>query len=187
MTNDVIALDLPNGLRGAPESSMTHIINTVDASTPPPTDPRSSAALGRRSQDTTPIAAQTHTPVATATRPEGDRRAMSAVGRPRRCLDCGDEYRASADGRCPACRLRESGASLADRDPALAAHWHPSKNGDLLPSQVTRYSSTPVWWLCPRCGHVRRCAPKSKSTHCSACRVRLAARAQSDEHAEETA
>lgn len=34
----------------------------------------------------------------------------------------------------------------------LAAEWHPTKNGSLLPSQVTAGSSKKVWWL-GKCGH----------------------------------
>lgn len=32
--------------------------------------------------------------------------------------------------------------------PGLAAQWHPTKNGDLTPDQVTRGSNQKRWWLC---------------------------------------
>src|SRR5712692_4946039 len=32
--------------------------------------------------------------------------------------------------------------------PEVAAEWHPSKNGDLTPSDVTRGSGRKVWWRC---------------------------------------
>lgn len=35
---------------------------------------------------------------------------------------------------------------LATKDPELAKEWHPSRNGDLLPTQVTLFSETSVWW-----------------------------------------
>lgn len=41
---------------------------------------------------------------------------------------------------------------LATIDPQLALEWHPTKNGDLLPTQVTAGSNKKVWWL-GRCGH----------------------------------
>lgn len=33
-------------------------------------------------------------------------------------------------------------------NPALASQWHPTKNGDLLPSHVTAASTKKIWWLC---------------------------------------
>ena len=36
--------------------------------------------------------------------------------------------------------------------PHLVKEWHPTKNGDLKPSEVTKGSDKKVWWLCPN-GH----------------------------------
>ena len=36
---------------------------------------------------------------------------------------------------------------LATINPELAAQWHPTKNGDLKPTQVTANSGYKVWWL----------------------------------------
>ena len=36
---------------------------------------------------------------------------------------------------------------LATINPKLAAQWHPTKNGDLKPTQVTANSGYKVWWL----------------------------------------
>ena len=38
---------------------------------------------------------------------------------------------------------------LATINPELAAQWHPTKNGDLKPTQVTANSRLKVWWLLP--------------------------------------
>ena len=38
---------------------------------------------------------------------------------------------------------------LATTNPELAAQWHPTKNGDLKPTQVTAGSTKKVWWLLP--------------------------------------
>ena len=38
---------------------------------------------------------------------------------------------------------------LATTNPELAAQWHPTKNGDLKPTYVTRGSHRKVWWLLP--------------------------------------
>ena len=39
--------------------------------------------------------------------------------------------------------------SLQYLSPTVAALWHPTKNGTLLPSQVSNKSSQTVWWKCP--------------------------------------
>ena len=38
--------------------------------------------------------------------------------------------------------------SLQSREPALALEWHETKNGPLLPTQVTVYCNKKVWWRC---------------------------------------
>ena len=40
-------------------------------------------------------------------------------------------------------------ASLLEKAPALAAQWHPTKNGSLTPADVTPGSNKKVWWECP--------------------------------------
>ena len=42
--------------------------------------------------------------------------------------------------------------SLAYRFPELAKEWHPVKNGDLTPNDVTVGSNKNVWWI-GKCGH----------------------------------
>lgn len=39
--------------------------------------------------------------------------------------------------------------SLEAKFPEIALEWHPTKNGDLQPNQITAYSNEPTWWLCP--------------------------------------
>jgi predicted secreted protein len=65
------------------------------------------------------------------------------------------EWRASGHNRvggtgCPACAGQQVSVtnSLANY-PALAAQWHPTKNGDLTPNDVTARSDKTVWWMCP--------------------------------------
>ena len=43
--------------------------------------------------------------------------------------------------------------SLATKHPSLVDEWHPTKNGNLLPSMVTVGSNKKVWWRCQKCGH----------------------------------
>ena len=39
---------------------------------------------------------------------------------------------------------------LADCDPELVAQWHPTKNGQLTPFDVTAGSGKKIWWKCPK-------------------------------------
>jgi len=45
----------------------------------------------------------------------------------------------------------------------LAASWHPTKNGDLSPSDILKGSGKRVWWLCER-GHALFTSVKQRST-----------------------
>ena len=40
--------------------------------------------------------------------------------------------------------------SLAKLNPELAKQWHPTKNGDLTPFDLSSRSSKIVWWKCPK-------------------------------------
>ena len=42
---------------------------------------------------------------------------------------------------------------LATKRPDIAKEWHPTKNGNLKPTQVTCRSHKKVWWLCLDCGY----------------------------------
>jgi uncharacterized protein YbcI len=52
---------------------------------------------------------------------------------------------------CPKCSGRDvtSKNSLFLNYPELAKQWHPTKNGDLTPNDVTAGSHKKVWWQCP--------------------------------------
>jgi G:T-mismatch repair DNA endonuclease (very short patch repair protein) len=77
--------------------------------------------------------------------------------------NCGHEWEmliASRTGRnpqgCPFCagkRVLVNFNDLATTHPLLAAEWHPTKNGDLLPLNVSSGSKSQVWWLNKECGH----------------------------------
>ena len=53
---------------------------------------------------------------------------------------------------CPFCRNRMVSVtnSLATLYPEIAAQWHPTLNGDLLPSSVRPTSAHSVWWKCEK-------------------------------------
>ena len=42
---------------------------------------------------------------------------------------------------------------LGNRHPHLVEEWHPTKNGDLTPFDVTFGEGRMVWWLCSKCGY----------------------------------
>lgn len=83
------------------------------------------------------------------------------------CHECGYAWKAAVYSRngaqkgCPECarkrvhaklRMPKPGQSLLERDPSLAAQWHPEKNGELKPENVTLNTHQKVWWL-GQCGH----------------------------------
>ena len=67
------------------------------------------------------------------------------------------EWQARIENRINGCRCPYlSGKSawegyndLSSQFPEVAKEWHPIKNGDLKPSDVTAYSNKSVWWLLP--------------------------------------
>lgn len=62
------------------------------------------------------------------------------------CLHCGRERQADA------WTTPRPGESLADEHPTIATEWHPTRNGELSPTDVRPSARTEVWWL-SRCGH----------------------------------
>ena len=56
---------------------------------------------------------------------------------------------------CPYCagqRVLVGVNDLATISPRLASEWHPTKNGDLNPTDVMAGSNKKVWWICKE-GH----------------------------------
>ncbi len=87
-----------------------------------------------------------------------------------KCPNCGKEWKTSIATMtveiygCPECSKNKKGktitkfhveqkGSLAEREPELVKEWHPTKNGDLIPANVTAGSGKKVWWLCSKCGY----------------------------------
>ena len=94
----------------------------------------------------------------------------------------GHSYDSTPNGRagrnrgCPYC----SGSKVSDSNnllilfPEVAKEWHPTKNQELTPKEVTSRSKKKVWWLCPK-GHsynsvIGERTRKDKSTGCPYCR-----------------
>ena len=74
---------------------------------------------------------------------------------------------------CPVCAGRVVLPGFNDLDsknPALAAQWHPTKNGQLTPQEVSTGSSRKVWWICEK-GHEWQAtiASRSAGAGCPVC------------------
>ena len=111
-----------------------------------------------------------------------------------KCTVCGSSYRMSishknrSDSRCcQKCSNVKSGksftrymvdrvGSLRETNPELAAEWHPSKNGDLTPDNVTAGRFKKAWWVCKKCSYEWEASPnnRSKGVGCPHCSGRVA-------------
>lgn len=62
------------------------------------------------------------------------------------------ENRSHKGRQCPVCTNQKIVKSncLATVNPALAAEWHPTKNGDLTPQKVSPAGKSNVWWQCAK-------------------------------------
>ena len=87
------------------------------------------------------------------------------------CPECSKMKRGKSFTRS---KVRERG-SLAEVNPELAKEWHPTKNGDLRPEDITEGRFKPVWWLCPKCGYEWQASPnnRKKGVGCPCCSGRV--------------
>jgi hypothetical protein len=63
--------------------------------------------------------------------------------------------------------------SLADTHPEVAKEWHPTKNGDLTPEDVTKGSKKRLWWKCDKGDDHEWSATvnnRTSGSNCSICR-----------------
>ena len=57
---------------------------------------------------------------------------------------------------CPVCSgnvVLEGFNDLATTHPEIAAEWHPTKNGELLPTQISKGCNRKIWFLCSKCNN----------------------------------
>ena len=94
--------------------------------------------------------------------------------------DCGHEWDAVVANRtrirsgCAVCSGYKVVAGindLATTHPEIAAEWHPTKNGDVKPSEVTFGSDVKHWWLGKECGHSWQAVSygRAKGYGCAVC------------------
>lgn len=74
---------------------------------------------------------------------------------------------------CPYCtgkKVLKGYNDLATVRPEIAKQWHPTKNGNLKPEDVTEFSQKKVWWICSE-GHEWQTtvAKRSQGRGCPGC------------------
>ncbi len=91
------------------------------------------------------------------------------------------EYRTNIISRttghgCPICsgNIVDERNSLSNTHPALAQEWHPEKNGEFSPDQISRGSTKKAWWKCKVCNHewqavIYNRAKKTNPSGCPSC------------------
>ena len=102
-----------------------------------------------------------------------------------KCHVCGHEWRTPICSRtrnykngCPACSNRtlvKDKNDLQTTNPELINEWNYELNGSLLPSDVTQYSHTKVWWKCSKCGYSYQATPSNRviGKGCGCCAGRV--------------
>lgn len=73
---------------------------------------------------------------------------------------------------CPYCIGRYvvvGKTDLATMNPPLAKEWHPTKNGEISPHEVTSRTPKKYWWLCPICNHSWQASPSVRDSKGSGC------------------
>lgn len=93
----------------------------------------------------------------------------------------GHEWEAKISNRvgkgngCPYCTGQQAIAGetdLSTTHPELAKQWHPTKNGDIKPTDVKQGSSKKkIWWKCPECGYewAARVSSRTAGHNCPRC------------------
>ena len=89
--------------------------------------------------------------------------------------DHGHEWQTTVSSRnagngCPYCSNQKTcyNNCLATVNPKLAKEWHPTKNGNLTPYDVTPGSGQKVWWKCSK-GHEWQTAIRNRARRGDGC------------------
>jgi hypothetical protein len=76
--------------------------------------------------------------------------------------------RVKGEGTCPECS--QTGKMFEEKYPEVAKEWHPTKNGDLKPSDVPQSSQKKYWWLCSvNPEHEWEATPQNRGANGSGC------------------
>jgi len=99
--------------------------------------------------------------------------------------ECTPNARTTKNGTgCPYCsnhRVISGYNDLSTSRPDLTKEWHPSKNTDISPTQVSSGSTKKVWWLCLK-GHEYQATISNRNTGygCPYCSGRYAIKGETD-------
>jgi very-short-patch-repair endonuclease len=94
------------------------------------------------------------------------------------CPNCNSSYEMTAywrtnGGNCTYCSGQKVNHtnSLATARPELVKEWHPTKNGELTPHDVTPFTTKKAWWICLNCSHEYHASisHRSHGTSCPRC------------------
>ena len=82
-----------------------------------------------------------------------------------------EQIRVRQKNGCPFCSKHRICLhdSIEYTHPEIAKQWHPTKNGNLLPSQVTHGTLKKVWWLCNNISCQEKCPHEWEATIGSRC------------------
>ncbi|MDC1386348.1 zinc-ribbon domain-containing protein [Candidatus Thioglobus sp.] len=96
--------------------------------------------------------------------------AISKRTRKKRIYDTGTRLKKEGPTGCPYCTGQKVGEdnNLLAVFPEIAKEWHPTKNGDFIPADITYGSTKKVWWLCSK-GHSYDAAINSRTNRKSGC------------------
>lgn len=101
----------------------------------------------------------------------------------------GHEWKTSPNKRyldktnCPICANKKVLAGfndLATINPELAKQWHPTKNGDLKPTQFTICSGKKVWWKCEKGHEWEATIARRKERGCKYCNKKALIKGEND-------
>lgn len=75
--------------------------------------------------------------------------------------------------RCPYCSGHKASAdnNLLVTYPEIAGEWHPTKNGNLSPKDVTPRSNKEVYWICSVCGNEYEKSIDKRTSRNQGCRI----------------
>ena len=85
-------------------------------------------------------------------------------------------------GVCRGLQIQQGVNDLATTHPHLAKEWHPIKNGDLTPHNVTKGSVKKIWWCCEKYKHEWEATPngRTRDNGCPYCSNKMVLKGYND-------
>ncbi len=95
-----------------------------------------------------------------------------------KCPTCGYEWQSSPQKRCERghgclnCSKQAPLVGVNDLEtlyPEIAKEWHPTKNGNIKPTDIRPRSNRVYWWKCQKCGYEWQASGSNRIGHKSGC------------------